>query len=37
MTPENTIALEAHLQAIAAILYEGTPPATRVIEHFRRN
>ena len=26
MTPKNTIALEAHLQAIAAILYEGTPP-----------
>jgi adenylosuccinate lyase len=44
MTPKNTIALEAHLQAaanvgklppktclaIAAILYEGTPP-----EHLR--
>ena len=25
MTPENTIALKAHLQAIAAILYEETP------------
>jgi hypothetical protein len=26
MTPENAIALEAHVQAIAAILYEETPP-----------
>ena len=25
MTPENTVALKAHLQAIAAILYEETP------------
>ncbi len=26
MTPEKTEALKAHLQAIAAILYEETPP-----------
>jgi len=26
MTPENAKALEAHVQAIAAILYEETPP-----------
>ena len=26
MTPENAIALESHLQAIAAILYEETLP-----------
>ena len=26
MTPEKAIALKAHVQAIAAILYEGTPP-----------
>lgn len=26
MTPENAIALEDHVQAIAAILYEETPP-----------
>jgi hypothetical protein len=26
MTPEKTVALKAHLQAIAAILYEETPP-----------
>lgn len=26
MTPENAIALEAHVQAIAAILYEEAPP-----------
>ncbi len=26
MTPKNTMALKAHLQAIAAILYEETPP-----------
>lgn len=26
MTPKNAIALEAHVQAIAAILYEETPP-----------
>ena len=25
MTPENAVALKAHLQAIAAILYEETP------------
>ena len=28
MTPENAVALKAHLQAIAAILYEETPPET---------
>ena len=28
MTPEKTEALKAHLQAIAAILYEETPPET---------
>jgi hypothetical protein len=26
MTPENAIALKAHVQAIAAILYEDTSP-----------
>jgi hypothetical protein len=26
MTPKNTMALKAHLQAIAAILYEETAP-----------
>ena len=26
MNSENTVALKAHLQAIAAILYEETPP-----------
>ena len=26
MSPEKTEALKAHLQAIAAILYEETPP-----------
>ena len=28
MTPENAVALKAHLQAIAAILYEEAPPET---------
>jgi len=26
MTPENTVALKAHLQAVAALLYEEAPP-----------